>query len=297
MISVVIPSYNSEKTISSCLGSLQNQSYADNYEIILIDSSTDNTPWIVSKRHPDVKYTHLSRKTDPGTARNMGVGIAKGELIAFVDSDCTVAYDWLEKIALAHKSFIGVVGGAVHNGNHEKDVIALAGYLSEFRDFLPGGFPREVFHIPTCNISYKRAIFDKHGVFNGRYYPQEDLVFNYHLQKNGERILLDPKICVYHQHRSRLIDFLKHQRRIGTITSTVLKKFDLEGAFIVRKPCLGIFLVPLLPVIKFVRTLNVFFRCRPELIIKRPAVLIYFGIGLLFWTWGFAKGAYGKTIP
>ena len=294
MISVIIPSYNSESTIKQCLDSLQNQSYRSGYEIILVDSSIDRTPQIVSSNYSDVKLIHLDKKTDPGTARNIGIGEAKGDLIAFIDSDCIAVHNWLEKIDTAHKSSYSIVGGVVNNGNEEDDLVGWAGYVAEFREFLPEQPKQEVIHIPTCNISYKRRIFSKFGLFQGEYYPQEDLVYNYNLWKNGERILLDPAVQVYHHHRSSLKSFLYHQNRIGAITSKVLKVIRLEGSFVVRHPVLVTFLIPYLPMIKFIKTISAFLRYQPQVILKRPLVLPLFLLGILYWIAGFARGTYEK---
>jgi len=297
MISVIIPSYNSENTIKSCLDSLLNQSYRGDYEIILVDSSRDRTPEIVSENFPEVKLIHLEKKTDPGTARNIGINEAKGELLAFIDSDCVAARDWLEKIKSAHRSNVRVVGGVVMNGNEEGDLIGLAGYIAEFREFIPGQPKREVIHIPTCNISYKKEIFRDYGVFRKEYYPQEDLFFNYHLWVRGEKILFDPAIQVFHHQRSKLKEFLNHQHNIGETTSTVLKEIPLEGSFIVRHPRMAVFLIPFLPIIKFFRTLIVFLRYHPIIIAKRPLVLVVFTLGLGYWMKGFAQGIFKKTTP
>ena len=296
MISVIIPSYNSENTIEKCLNSLQNQSCGDDYEIILVDSSIDGTPQIVSSQYPNVKFIHLDEKTDPGTARNIGIGKARGDLIAFIDSDCIAARDWLEKIESAQKSSYSIVGGVVHNGNGEDDLVAWAGYISEFREFLPMQTEHEVNHIPTCNISYKKKVFSAFGMFQGQYYPQEDLVFNYNLIKNGERILLVPSIQVYHHHRSRLKDYLFHQNKIGKITSNVLKIIELQGSYIARHPYRTIFLIPFLPIVKFTRTVLIFLRYQPQVITKRPLVALLFALGLVFWITGFAQGIYSKQI-
>jgi glycosyltransferase involved in cell wall biosynthesis len=295
MISVIIPSYNSENTIEKCLKSLLNQSYHDDYEIILVDSSADKTPEIVSAGYPTVKLIHLDKKTDPGTARNIGIGMAKGGLIAFIDSDCMAAYEWLEKIDAAHQSYYNIIGGVVNNGNEKDDLVGWAGYISEFREFLPEQPKQEVMHIPTCNISYKRRVFLKFGMFQGEYYPQEDLVYNYNLCKNGEKLLLDPTIQIYHHHRSGLKDYLYHQNKIGTITSKVLKLIQLEGSFVVRHPTLAIFLIPFLPMVKFTRTVLIFLKFQPESITKRPLVLLLFALGLFYWVTGFARGIYEKS--
>jgi len=131
-------------------------------------------------------------------------------------------------------------------------------------------------------------------MFQGKYYPQEDLVFNHKLIDNGEKILMDPDIQVCHHHRSSLKEFLGHQKKIGCITSRVLKVIDLEGSFIVRNPIVAIFLIPLLPFVKFCKTCFIFIKNQPEAIIKRPYVLILFAMGLLSWMTGFAEGTFEK---
>jgi len=296
MISVIIPSYNSNKTIEKCLNSILNQTYRDKYEIIVVDSSIDNTSDIVKNKFKDVKLVHLKKKTDPGTARNIGIRLSKSNIIAFIDSDCVADRNWLKKIAYSQRSHFGVVGGVVFNGNPKTDIIGLAGYLSEFREFLPNTPKKEVPHIPTCNISYKRKIFETYGMFPGKYYPQEDLVFNHKLVSSGEKILMDPDIKVYHHHRSNLKEFLQHQKKIGTVTSKVLKVIDLEGAFIARNKRIAIFIIPLLPFVKFSRTIWVFIKRQPNVILKHPTALMIFLFGLLYWTTGFASGTFRDSV-
>ncbi len=296
MISVIVPSYNSENTIKICIDSLISQTYNGDYEVVLVDSSVDRTPQIVSMSYPDITLIRLEKKTDPGTARNIGIKIAKGDLIAFIDSDCVAEEDWLEKIFTAHNSSYCVIGGSVSNGNNKDSLIAWAGYISEFRDFIPEQSKQEVDHIPTCNISYKKGIFQKYGLFQGKYYPQEDLVFNNKLLLKKEKILFDPEIKVSHYHRTKLKDYLLHQKKIGNITSKVLKKISLEGSFIPKHPILAAFSLPILPIVKFVRTVSVFFRLQPYTLTKQPFVLFVFAMGLLFWITGFAQGIYSRKL-
>jgi O-antigen biosynthesis protein len=296
MISVIIPSYNSETTIIGCLNALQNQSYGGRYDITLVDSSDDGTSEIVSLEYPNVKLIHLNDRTDPGTARNIGIVEAKGDLLAFLDSDCVPDHDWLERIASAHHSAYGAVGGVVKNGNDENDLVGCAGYIAEFREFLPERPRQEVRHIPTCNISYKKRVFSEFGLFQGEYYPQEDLVFNYKLCRHGEKILLDPSIRVFHHHRSGLKDFLVHQNQIGKVTSRVLGEFPLEGAFIAKHPCLALYLIPAVIMVKFFRTILVFLRFQPGSITKKPSVLPMFALGLVYWAVGFVRGTYDNRV-
>lgn len=294
MISVIIPSYNSEHTISDCLMSIELQTYSCAPEIIVVDSSDDKTSGIVISRFPSVRLVRLEKRTDPGTARNIGIGKARGDLIAFIDADCVAASDWLERMASAHESSYAAVGGIVKNSPASDNSVGRAGYLAEFREFLPGGRRQEVRHIPACNISYKINVFRKYGFFQGEYYPQEDLIFNYRLWESGERILLDPTIQVWHQHRSDLNPFLRHQYLIGKATSRVLRTIPLKGAFIARRPLLAVCLIPFLTAVKFVRTIQVFLRYQPEFIWERLPVLPVFALGLIAWAIGFAASAYAE---
>ena len=93
LISVIVPCYNVEKLIDRCLKSLTNQTLDKNlYEIIVInDASEDGTldklvEW--EKKYPSlisvITYDENQRQ---GGARNEGIGIARGEYLAFVDSD------------------------------------------------------------------------------------------------------------------------------------------------------------------------------------------------------------------
>lgn len=303
MISVVIPSFNSEHTIVDTLTALQNQSYDGEYEVVLVDSSTDRTPDIVRKQFPDVHLIYREQKTDPFTARNIGVEVARGSVIAFLDADCTVVPDWLKCIAEVHQSGYKIMGGVVHNGNDPDDAIALAGYMAEFREFLPRQEGHEVPHLPTCNIAYDREIFDKYGLFDERFHPlrsspgiqQGDLIYNYRVHQNGERIYLDPRIAVYHHHRSRWGKFFYHQRRLGRCTSGTLKILDLQGATIARNPALAVLAIPLLPIVKFFRTMGVFLDYDANLVWKRPRAVALFGVGLIVWAVGFIQGVFEDT--
>jgi glycosyltransferase involved in cell wall biosynthesis len=293
MVSVIIPSYNSEDTISAVLRALHNQTYKGEYEIILLDSSNDKTPEIVQKEFPDVIFHHFDKKTDPGTARNLGVQKSRGNLILFIDSDCRATSDWIEKIVESHKNHpYAAIGGAVLNGNDVSSEIAWAGYLAEFREYLPEQQAGIVDHIPTCNLSYKKEAFMSIEPFNANYYPQEDLEFNYRLKQQEMQVYLNPEIHVYHHHRTTLKSLFTHQKRIGKITAKMLKILPLSGAFIARNPLVAIFAIPFLPMVKLFKTLIIFLKRQPKTVFKHFPAVIIFAIGLLPWIVGFTQGVF-----
>lgn len=98
--SVIIPVYNSEKTLGRCLDSILNQAFSD-YEILLInDGSADCSDEICreyAKAHPQIRY-FAKENGGVSSARNLGLNEAKGEYILFADSDDYVSSDYFEVI-------------------------------------------------------------------------------------------------------------------------------------------------------------------------------------------------------
>ena len=90
LVSVVIPTYNSSETILSCINSVFSQTY-NNIEIIVVDDgSTDTTIKLLSDLiigHEEKIKLVTQVNAGPSCARNNGISHAKGEYIAFLDSD------------------------------------------------------------------------------------------------------------------------------------------------------------------------------------------------------------------
>lgn len=98
IISFVIPVYNAEKYLQQCLDSIIHQ--LDNNELILVDDgSTDLSGKICddyAANYPGIKVLHTENK-GPSHARNLGVDVAKGEYIVFVDSDDYINDDFVRQ--------------------------------------------------------------------------------------------------------------------------------------------------------------------------------------------------------
>ena len=98
LISVIIPFHNNEGTIEKCVKSILNQSYK-NFEILLInDDSNDNSLKIIKNiKSKKIKLYNCHKTNNPGLLRNILIDAAKGEYIAFLDSDDTWHKDKLKK--------------------------------------------------------------------------------------------------------------------------------------------------------------------------------------------------------
>jgi cellulose synthase/poly-beta-1,6-N-acetylglucosamine synthase-like glycosyltransferase len=110
-ISVVIPAFNEEKFLPICLQSLNKQDFDLPYEIIVVDNnSSDRTAAVAT----ELGATVVSEPRRGITwARQKGVEVARGEIIAYVDADTYVGADWLSQIynkLQDHDEVVGVTG-------------------------------------------------------------------------------------------------------------------------------------------------------------------------------------------
>ena len=104
LISIVIPVKNEEDNIRNCVMSCVNQSYKNKEVIIVDDASTDTTPKILDQIRAEVgseniRILHLSKSVGKKRAIEAASEIAKGEIYAFMDSDCDMEGDAVEKAA------------------------------------------------------------------------------------------------------------------------------------------------------------------------------------------------------
>jgi len=100
-VSVVIPTYNRPNDLQRCLESFSYVAY-DSWDIVVVDQSEDDrTHTMVGRFTASLPQLHYRRLRAKGTsrARNVGAEVATGEIIAFLDDDCTVPPDWLSRVA------------------------------------------------------------------------------------------------------------------------------------------------------------------------------------------------------
>ena len=241
-LSVIIASYNSEKTIAACLESLENQTTDKSFEIIVVDSSTDSTAELVEKRFPQVRLCRFPERRFCGGARNWGISVARGEIIAFIDADCQAEQNWVEEILKAHESPHPAIGGAIANANPES-YIGWAAYFCEFSHWMPGTQPRWLDDIAGANMSYKKEIFDKYGSFiEGTYCSDTD--FHWRIGQDAHRLRFVPSILVSHYNIDDLEEFLKHEFYHGRCFAQV----RIQGQIFSRwKRLVYVTFLPLIP--------------------------------------------------
>jgi cellulose synthase/poly-beta-1,6-N-acetylglucosamine synthase-like glycosyltransferase len=181
-ISVIVPTYNEEKNIVNCMEAISRQTLPrKEYEIIIVDGPSKDRTKELAKRYVD-KFIIQKSKGISG-ARNDGVRIAKGPIIATTDADCIVPKDWLERILknLEDKRYIAVCGS---DGPIEKNLKARTLYfflkniihlLSFFKIYCLGG----------TNSAFRKREFMKIGGYKNLAYS-DDADLGIRLKKIGK---------------------------------------------------------------------------------------------------------------
>jgi glycosyltransferase involved in cell wall biosynthesis len=287
LCSVIIPSYQASATIRSCLTSVAAQDFSLPYEVIVVDSSSDGTGEIIRGEFGQVRLVSRKQRTDPALARNIGAREAHGEVLVFIDSDCTAGIAWLSGLYQAVESGYPAAGGSIVNGNGES-LVSWAGYCCEFREFFPTRQAGEVENLTLGNAAYQRDAFWQAGGFPEGCFPQEDQVFHHAFRRCGYRIWFDPTLAVAHSHRTRLDDFLQHQRQIGRANAAVVQKLGLPGVRLAGAGPWRWLVLPAAAALRWVRTLWAS-RSLPGKVWRKLLVAFYIGVGMLFWGIGFME--------
>jgi GT2 family glycosyltransferase len=256
-VSVVVASYNADRTLKACLESLRKLNYPE-YEIILVDDgSTDTTPQLAEEfrkaeesgeptERGDSKesavadsahqlvasaaggkflYFRHSRNLGLSVARNTGIAAAEGEIVAFTDADCRADEDWLYYLVAEFQDseFAGI--GGPNLLPPEDSAVAAAVMVS------PGGpahvmlNDREAEHIPGCNMAFRKRALEVIGGFDPNFRKAgDDVDICWRLQQAGYKIGFSPAAFVWHYRRSNLRAYLKQQRGYGEAEALLVQK-------------------------------------------------------------------------
>lgn len=171
-VSVIIPTYNRAIHIGRAVESIFTQTYQD-FEIIIIDDgSTDNTKDVLFGYHDRIKYIYQTNK-GVSSARNRGIKEARGEYLAFLDSDDIWLPTKLEKqIKLFHKDptiYLVYSYARYFDRDNNSDFIRPQHISKSFEDFL---YAETV--LPTSSVMLRKEAIDKVGLFDEQLPSIED---------------------------------------------------------------------------------------------------------------------------
>lgn len=188
LVSVIIPAYNRAEYVGASIESVLNQSWPEREVIVVDDGSTDETADVVA-RYPSVRYIHQSQ-CGIGAARNRGVRSARGEFLAFLDSDDL----WTgEKLAIQMRA-----------ADENPGVDIFYGYAKQFVSPGVGGADRQTMrfignpmagYLPGTLLVSART-FARVGLFPETWKVGEAMEWHLRAVEMGLRIMLLPDVVL-----------------------------------------------------------------------------------------------------
>jgi glycosyltransferase involved in cell wall biosynthesis len=239
-ISVVIGTFNGERSLSAALDALEAQVTEFTYEVLVInDASTDTTALIANR--PSVRLINLEVNQGHGHTLNVGLAEARGEFMAMMDDDCVPPPQWIEQLGLAWNSVstdVTMIGGSVepfetntYNRRYvafrrplkhqELEIDENAGLWTRFLyQFSPPKMrpePRSVYYTVGANMSVRTSAAREAGGFtdlrgSGE---EESLARSLRAKYGPDTVRLFPDIVMYHNFETSLGDTLRRSRSYG----------------------------------------------------------------------------------
>ena len=250
LVSIIIPAYNAERYIESCLVSVIGQTYKDLEIIIVNDGSTDSTINVI-KKIDDKRIVIIDQKNKGAShAKNAGLAIAKGEFIQFLDSDDILSFDKIESqvtCLMGKKNSIAVCKTIVFEFNFEHgfieidtDIIKRGGSGLTFLKRLLGSEGRFAMVQPNAYL-ITRDIIIKAGIWRTDLYPcpDEDGEFFSRILLNSEDVLFTGGINYYRKEPnnfslSRTYDNLRAINQLKTTFRKFENLFVYEYSILTR---------------------------------------------------------------
>lgn len=238
-ISIIVPTYNSEKTIRRLLDGLYSYKGYVSFEVLIVDGmSKDNTIKICQEY--DVRIFD-NPKVDAAAARNIGISNAQADICAFIDSDCIPCENWIQKIYEAFDTpEVVAIGGKMLPHEPINKVEAFSGKI-----FLNGymKFPNEIVKASdnkvagsflTANSAYKKSLLEHINGFDEKFsnYGEDIDLFWRAVNSNFGDMMFHPEITVEHSFPDTIKKMQKKHAQYGIADSRLNAAYGQKKFFI-----------------------------------------------------------------
>lgn len=215
-VSVIVPTYRDWDRLELCLDALAKQRYpSDAFEIIVVN----NDPKDLAPTFPVARNVRFAEELRPGSyaARNKGLQLARGEILAFTDADCIPAEDWLENAVRLLMQGAQRLAGRIELFYRSSSRLSPA-EMHE-REFAFG----QQFYVAhfgasaTANMITWRKSFEVVGPFNSELLSGGDLEWGRRAHKAGIPIVYAPSVVVRHPARYTVGQLLAKRKRVAAL--------------------------------------------------------------------------------
>jgi GT2 family glycosyltransferase len=230
-ISVVVCSYNGERTIRDCFEGLLKLEYP-NFEVIVVDDGSSDATAAITREYGFRLISTENRGLS--NARNTGLEAATGEIVAYLDDDAYPDPHWLTYLAA---TFLSTTHAGVGGPNIEPPG---DGPIADCVANAPGNpahvliSDQEAEHIPGCNMAFRKACLEAIGGFDAQFRTAgDDVDVCWRLRQRGWTLGFSPAAMVWHHRRNSVRAYWRQQRGYGRAEGLLERKwpekYNVEG--------------------------------------------------------------------
>jgi glycosyltransferase involved in cell wall biosynthesis len=282
-LSVIVPCLGHAEELHACLAALSAQDSQSVYEVIVVDSASDDQVAAAVSKFPVARLVRSEARLAPGPARNLGVSIAAAELLVFTDADCSPEPGFLRAARATLDQGARLATGPVVDA--PGGFIAACDNLLQFVDFSAGRPAGPAQYAPGCNLAIRKADFLAASAFPDGGAEDSRLSIAVAELWPG-RLMFNPEMRVKHFGRPTLGALIEHHRSFGLERArhrVHLERWHLR---------LGRYRIMMLPIAakRLAYLVSRTLRWNP----RRLAIVLCFApvliVGLVAWASGFRAG-------
>lgn len=209
LVSIVIPNYNGEKFLKTCLDSLQNQTF-DDFEIIVVDDASADQSLSLLRSYDSVRLFQNEKNSGFAASVNKGIKASRGKYVLLLNNDVEVTADFVENLYARIDSddrIFSVSSKMIRY--YERDLLDdtgdfyhILGWAFKRGDGKPvSRYTQSTSIFSTCAGAgiYRREVFDTIGFFDENYFAYlEDVDVSYRGLIHGYKNVYEPKAVCYH---------------------------------------------------------------------------------------------------
>lgn len=208
-ITIVIPNYNGEKYLRTCLESIYNQGYS-NYEIIIIDNNSADSDYKWIEDYGEIKFKRLDKNYGFSRAVNEGIQMAQGKYVLLLNNDTQLCPEFLKPLYSAMEEDVKVFSISskmiqyhnkklIDDAGDEYTLLGWAYKRGDGKSIKEYEKKERIFSTCAGAALYRRAVFEEIGYFDESFFAyMEDVDISYRANIYGYKNIYLPSAKVYH---------------------------------------------------------------------------------------------------
>ena len=231
LVSVIIPAQNDAERLAQCLQALERQTYpAHRFEVLVVDNASDVPVAPMLSAFPHARGLYEARRGSYA-ARNAGIAAARGDVLAFTDSDCLPASDWLEQgvAALSNVDNCGLVGGRIEFFFRNPSAPTIVELYDSVMHLDQEEFIRKKRFSVTANLFTFKRVVEQVGLFDSTLESNGDKEWGQRVATQGYRLVYAADACVRHPARQTFRALRRKVTRVVKGAADVRENRRLAG--------------------------------------------------------------------